>query len=80
MAKSRTPVEPPSPPPNGHRQNGSEKPGGSGSQKRLRSIERQRRKFYAELDRCWQVMESGDIEEAKRAALAAALRRRPPEL
>ncbi|HMY57251.1 MAG TPA: metallopeptidase family protein [Pseudomonadota bacterium] len=69
MAKSRTPVEPPSPPPNGHRQNGSKSQAASGPKKGSGPSKGSVEKFYAELDRCWQVMESGDIEEAKRAAL-----------
>ncbi len=62
MAKSRTPAEPPSTPPNGHRQNGSKSQSAAPPKG---SVE----KFYAELDRCWEVMESGDIDEAKRLAL-----------
>ena len=63
MAKARTPGEPPSTPSNGHRSGGSKTQAAASPPKG--SVE----KFYAELDRCWATMESGDLEEAKRRAL-----------
>ncbi len=63
MAKSRTPGEPPNTPPNGHRPNGNKNQAAPNPPKG--SVE----KFYAELDRCWEAMDSGDIDEAKRRAL-----------
>ena len=69
MGKSRGPGQPPSNPPNGHRnapQNGKSpaatggRPPGGGS-----SVE----KFYAELDRCWSLLELGDLDGAQELAL-----------
>src|SRR5262245_40959785 len=79
MGKSRGSGQPPSTPPNGHRNgqngqpSGSPKPGArspalggpasgpaSGS-----SVE----KFYAELDRCWGLLERGDLDGAQSLAL-----------
>lgn len=63
MAKARTPGEPPTTPPNGHRPSGNKNQAAAAPPKG--SVE----KFYAELDRCWEAMEGGDLEEAKRRAL-----------
>ena len=63
MAKARTPGEPPTTPPNGHRPSGKQNQAAAAPPKG--SVE----KFYAELDRCWEAMEGGDLEEAKRRAL-----------
>jgi len=68
MAKSRTPGEPPrTTQPNGHRPNGNKTQAASAPAPTppKGSVE----KFYAELDRCWEAMDSGDIDEAKRRAL-----------
>jgi tetratricopeptide (TPR) repeat protein len=82
MGKSRGSGQPPSTPPNGHRngqQNGqspgSPKPGGrppggggassAGSAAGGSSVE----KFYAELDRCWGLLERGDLDGAQSLAL-----------
>ena len=78
MGKSRGPGQTPGTPPNGHRngQNG-QSPGSTNPGGRLpsggalagagggSSVE----KFYAELDRCWSLLERGDLEGAQSLAL-----------
>lgn len=72
MGKSRGSGQPPSTPPNGHRngqtpssQNSGGRPSGGGALAGGSSVE----KFYAELDRCWGLLERGDLEGAQSLAL-----------
>jgi tetratricopeptide (TPR) repeat protein len=77
MGKSRGPGQPPSTPPNGHRngqqngqspgspKQGGRPPGGGGLVGNSSSVE----KFYAELDRCWGLLERGDLDGAQSLAL-----------
>jgi len=85
MAKTRSPVEPPRPPDGSDRpadrsadrpadrpDRSNGKKNGSGKGKAAASAPAGKgsvERFYAQLDKCWELMEAGDLEAAKESAL-----------